>query len=128
MKKYLLAILSLIVFSGFAISEDFKCTRDCGCKARITEDGAIKDVTFRKGDLISTEAGWVVTPDDGWLKIRTKDDKRQDEPPYAMFVNEYNIRMLEFSGHHIIVIYRGLNETGVIAQCGFLTGFTTILL
>jgi hypothetical protein len=52
------------------IAEDFKCTDEAGCDARITVDGEIETVTFRKGDLVSTEAGWTVTSDEGWLKIK----------------------------------------------------------
>ena len=56
-----------------AYAEDYQCTNEAGCTARITEDGELKDVSFRKGDLVSTEAGWVVSPDNGWVKVRTKD-------------------------------------------------------
>jgi hypothetical protein len=54
-----------------AHAEDYKCGEDAGCSARITEDGELQEVVFRKGDMISTEAGWVVSPDDGWYKVRT---------------------------------------------------------
>ena len=54
-------------------AEDYQCTDDAGCSARITEDGELQEVVFRKGDLVSTEAGWVVSTDDGWVKVRTKD-------------------------------------------------------
>lgn len=59
---------------GFpASAEDYQCNDDAGCTARITEDGEVQEVSFRKGDLVSTEAGWVVSPDDGWVKVKTKD-------------------------------------------------------
>lgn len=53
-----------------AQAEDYKCSNDAGCSARITEDGELQEVLFRKGDMVSTEAGWVVSPDDGWVKVR----------------------------------------------------------
>ena len=53
-------------------AEDYKCNEDAGCTARITEDGELQEVTFRKGDLVSTEDGWVVSTDDGWVKVKQK--------------------------------------------------------
>jgi hypothetical protein len=66
------ALLALV--TGLTVhAEDYKCTDDAGCTAKITEDGELQEVSFRKGDLVSTEAGWVVSPDDGWVKVKTKD-------------------------------------------------------
>ena len=63
----------LVVAAGIsAYAEDYQCDDDAGCSARINEDGELREVVFRKGDLVSTEAGWVVSPDDGWVKVRTK--------------------------------------------------------
>ena len=63
----------LLLAAGFPLSaEDYQCGDDAGCTARITEDGELQEVVFRKGDLVSTEAGWVVSPDDGWVKVKTK--------------------------------------------------------
>ena len=69
---------ALIVLAvGFpANAEDYQCTDDAGCSARITEDGEVQEVVFRKGDLVSTEAGWVVSSDDGWVKVKTKNMAR----------------------------------------------------
>lgn len=62
----------LVMALGILVhAEDYQCTNDAGCTARITEDGELQDVSFRKGDIVSTEAGWVVSPDDGWEKVRT---------------------------------------------------------
>ena len=64
----------LVLAVGFPLSaEDYQCGDDAGCSAQITEDGELQEVVFRKGDLVSTEAGWVVSPDDGWVKVKTKD-------------------------------------------------------
>lgn len=67
----------LVLAAGFpARAEDYQCGDDAGCTARVTEDGELQEVVFRKGDLVSTEAGWVVSPDDGWVKVKTKDKGR----------------------------------------------------
>lgn len=67
------AAAMLVLAAGIpSHAEDYQCEDDAGCTARINEDGELQDVVFRKGDLVSTEAGWVVSPDDGWVKVRTK--------------------------------------------------------
>lgn len=73
------AIVRSLAVAGFVLAavipmyaEDYQCTDDSGCTARITEDGELTEVTFRKGDLVSTEAGWVVSTEDGWVKVKTK--------------------------------------------------------
>jgi hypothetical protein len=59
--------------AGFLVhAEDYKCTESAGCTAQINEDGELQEVTFRKGDLVSTEAGWIVSQDDGWVKVKPK--------------------------------------------------------
>lgn len=54
-----------------SLAEDYQCGDDAGCSARITEDGELQEVTFRKGDMVSTDAGWTVSTDDGWVKVKT---------------------------------------------------------
>ena len=69
------AMLAGLVIPAMGIAahgEDYKCTEEAGCTARITEDGEVQEVSFRKGDLVSTEAGWVVSTDDGWVKVKNK--------------------------------------------------------
>ena len=53
-----------------SFAEDYQCQDSGGCSAVILEDGKEREVTFRKGDLVSTDSGWVVSPDDGWVKVR----------------------------------------------------------
>jgi hypothetical protein len=66
----------LVLAAGSTLrAEDYQCGEDAGCTARITEDGELQEVVFRKGDLVSTEAGWVVSSDDGWVKVKTKGGK-----------------------------------------------------
>lgn len=70
-KARLLAAAWLVLAAALpSHAEDYQCGNDAGCTARITEDGEVQEVVFRKGDLVSTEAGWVVSPDDGWVKVR----------------------------------------------------------
>jgi len=59
-------------------AEEYQCDDDAGCTARINEDGELQEVVFRKGDLVSTDAGWVVSPDDGWVKVKTKAGTRAE--------------------------------------------------
>lgn len=62
----------LLAAGSLTWAEDYQCKEDAGCSARITEDGVVEEVTFRKGDIISTEDGWVVSSDDGWVKVKTR--------------------------------------------------------
>ena len=57
-------------------AEDYQCGDDAGCSAQITEDGELQETVFRKGDMVSTEAGWVVSADDGWVKVKTNNKGR----------------------------------------------------
>ncbi|MEQ1891818.1 MAG: hypothetical protein ABL998_04685 [Planctomycetota bacterium] len=62
----------LVLFAGLpSHAEDYQCGDDAGCTARITEDGELQEVTFRKGDMVSTDAGWTVSTDAGWVKVKT---------------------------------------------------------
>jgi hypothetical protein len=62
----------LVLAAGWpSHAEDYQCGDDAGCSARITEDGELQEVTFRKGDMVSTDAGWSVSTDDGWVKVKT---------------------------------------------------------
>ena len=55
---------------------DYKCTDSAGCVARKSVNGKLLMTNFRKGDLISTKDGWIINPDDGWSKVRTKNSKK----------------------------------------------------
>ena len=72
-KVRLVATCAFALAAALAVhAEDYKCTDEAGCSARINEDGELQEVTFRKGDLVSTEDGWVVSQDDGWVKVKRK--------------------------------------------------------
>ncbi len=74
-----IATALLVLAAGIpSHAEEYQCNSDAGCTARINEDGELQDVVFRKGDLVSTEAGWVVSTDDGWVKVRTKARARDE--------------------------------------------------
>lgn len=85
MKLLLLLVLALALGAPSA-AEDFQCKNDAGCSARITVDGEVEEVVFRKNDLVSTESGWVVTPDDGWEKIKTRTRQSGRTPPLLGFL------------------------------------------
>ena len=77
-KVRLVAASVFALAAGFLVhAEEYKCTDDAGCSARINEDGELQEVTFRKGDLVSTEDGWVVSTDDGWVKVKRKASSNQ---------------------------------------------------
>ena len=64
------AIVSTAALPLFA--EDYQCQNNAGCSAQIPRDGGLEEVSFRKGDLVSTDDGWIVNPDNGWVKVRSK--------------------------------------------------------
>jgi hypothetical protein len=71
------AALFAAVAGLIAHAEDYKCDDDAGCTARRNEGGELTEVSFRKGDLVSTEDGWVVSTDDGWVKVKQKRSSSQ---------------------------------------------------
>ena len=76
MKRTIARILAVLGIASITalpfLAEDYQCRRATGCPASISEDGELIEVRFRKGDLVSTDDGWIVNPDDGWVKIRAK--------------------------------------------------------
>jgi hypothetical protein len=67
--------LACAAFFALALTcygEDYQCENDDGCVASHTVDNEVVDVDFRKGDMVSTEAGWYVSSDDGWKKVKVK--------------------------------------------------------
>lgn len=121
MKKLFLIALNLLALINLINSEEFQCKNEAGCTARITENGEVQEVSFRKNDIVSTEAGWVVSPDDGWEKIKTKDRAPNIPPsPSTIGLNlGYTVRIIDFPGQRVILIQpiiSGLNDTGVISK------------
>ena len=64
------SVVLLALAGAHPFAENYQCQDDAGCTATITEDGVLSEIAFRKGDIVSTEDGWVVHPDDGWEKVR----------------------------------------------------------
>jgi len=81
MKKFLMLFLAPLLFSSSLWAQDFVCTSPSGCEARLTEGGRMTSTTFRKGDIVSKEAGWIISTRDGWKKIKTRDDGAKPAPP-----------------------------------------------
>lgn len=75
--KILIAAFTVSFLAALAFPEDYQCGDDAGCVARITEDGELQEVLFRKGDMVSTDAGWSVSTDDGWVKVLTRKPPRR---------------------------------------------------
>lgn len=69
--KNILTLICSLFLSSFIHPEDYQCGNTTGCKARYTEDGILHEVTLRHGDMVSTDAGWSVSTDDGWVKVKT---------------------------------------------------------
>ncbi len=68
-----LSALAIVAVAGLpTYAQDFQCRQAAGCVAGKPVNGTMKEMRFRKGDLISTEDGWVVNPDNGWKKVRSK--------------------------------------------------------
>ena len=79
----LIAVLFLLV--PVPAAEEYVCLYPPHglCKARIQLPGSteLTCVWFRRGDIISTEAGWLIESRRGWRKIRTR-------PPYCLGLGE----------------------------------------
>jgi len=69
-----LLALALLIGAAPLGAQDYQCRDASGCVATIYQDGAPRRVLFRKGDLVSTAAGWVVDPKDGWVRIPRPDE------------------------------------------------------
>jgi len=93
-----LTLLALAALALPLVAEDYQCG-DPVCVARITEDGVVNDVYFRKGDMVSTDAGWSVSTDDGWVKIKAGGKIRR--PP--LWGEGAALRIAYMAGFHTVV-------------------------
>ncbi|MEW6071482.1 MAG: hypothetical protein AB1726_02660 [Planctomycetota bacterium] len=67
-----IAAAFLLAAAPTSSAEIYQCREVTGCVATFnTEDGVQKKVIFRKGDIVSTDAGWIVSTDDGWVRLRS---------------------------------------------------------
>ena len=100
MPRYLrYAIISIIVavalgvLGSIAFASDYQCRETLGCTALISEDGQLKTVNFRKGDIVCTEDGWIVSTEDGWKKLKPKrHTPLVRHPQVAGSVSQANVR------------------------------------
>ena len=65
------SLVILLAMAAPAVAEDYQCQNTGGCNASISVDGELQEVSFRNGDIVSTDDGWIVHPDDGWVKVRS---------------------------------------------------------
>ena len=69
------AVAFLMVAAPSPSAELYQCQDTTGCVATFNgDDGIQKKVVFRKGDIVSTDAGWVVSTNEGWVKLRSRDN------------------------------------------------------
>jgi len=65
-----ISVAILTVATGWTSSaQNYQCQNIGGCSASIDTGGVSKVVSFRKGDLIDTDSGWVINPKEGWSKV-----------------------------------------------------------
>jgi len=64
-------VFAIALLSVPTRAELYTCGSEGGCPATINEDGQPRVEKFRKGDTVDTEAGWYVSTDDGWNKVKS---------------------------------------------------------
>ena len=67
--RLLCAAAAAAVLGSSASPAEFVCDNPLGCHAKRFENGVAVEAKFRYGDMVSTEAGWVVHSKDGWNEI-----------------------------------------------------------
>ena len=85
-------MIALLLTAALAAApiDDYQCSKPEGCDALNTASGNV--VTFRKGDVVSTERGFVVAGDDlGWVPIDLMDqfEPMLDLLAYGSLANVY---------------------------------------
>lgn len=68
-------LLALFFLASISFAEEYMCKpppeaipQECTCRIVVRGKG-ITTVRFRKGEIVSTEAGWLPDPERGWRKI-----------------------------------------------------------
>ena len=67
--RSLAALFASITLSAAAFAEgpgEFQCARPA-CSARIIAGGQQYEFSFQRNDILDTDAGWIVNPDNGWV-------------------------------------------------------------
>lgn len=71
--KAIVSFAVLFVLAALASAEEFMCRPPPGqvqCECTIVVGKGITTVVFDKGDIVSTEAGWLPDRDKGWVKLK----------------------------------------------------------
>jgi len=70
MKKFqvTLVVAFVVGFNAPLHSADYECQQG-SCFSKLFHDGALVGVRFEEGDIVSTEAGFVVDTDGGWVRV-----------------------------------------------------------
>lgn len=69
--RFFVVAAAAVTISGISLAKDYQCRQRNGCVAHKVVNGVLKPVNFRKGDLVSTQDGWVVDTTRGWKKIKS---------------------------------------------------------
>ena len=75
MKRTIAHALTVFAFLAAAgsssLAQDYQCRDSAGCIAYKSKNGLLTATSFRKGDLIATQDGWTIDPENGWKKIKS---------------------------------------------------------
>ena len=74
----LTAAITLVSAAVETQAADYQCRESNGCTAQISENGQLKTVSFRKGDIVCTEDGWIVSTEDGWKRLKSNTTQRKN--------------------------------------------------
>ena len=62
--------LFALVAAALSVSaEEYLCENVDGCRAVTETPDGREETVFRRGDIVSTDDGWVVDPGDGWTEL-----------------------------------------------------------
>lgn len=124
MNKLIYTLFAVLSLGLFLNAEDYQCFNVNGCLGRHVEDGVLIDEVFRYGDMVSTDAGYMVSTDDGWIKIKTH-GLLECPPSLTLIGNQvYGVRSFVVAEARVVVLQplltlnsaSGLNDTGVLAS------------
>jgi len=65
--RSLLPLMLAALWCQPVAGDDYVCSEEDGCEALPPGDGPT--VKFRKGDVVSTDRGWVVIQANGWVEL-----------------------------------------------------------
>lgn len=65
----LYSLVALLVLAIYASADGWQCTDPDGCTALQSSDSGSRVVKFKRGDIISSQGGWIPDPPDGWDSV-----------------------------------------------------------